>query len=341
MKSAPQGFTSSRKDRVHHSPHYKNGAFQNEEPTTVMLKGHFFHTLNEFIHKPKTTIPPKPLPTVKSNLQNLRDDKPCIIWFGHSSYLVKYKGFTILVDPLIQSHASPVAFFGKPFPGTDIFQVNDFPEIDLLILTHDHYDHLSFHVIKALEKKVKAICTSLGVGGILESWGVHTKKIIELDWNENFSFTNNVKLTAQTARHFSGRTLRRNQTIWSAFVLEFYQYKIFIGGDSGYGKHFKQIGKKFGPFDMAFLECGQYGDNWPLIHMRPEETVQAAIDIQAKFLMPVHWAKFTLSVHPWSEPPERLLASPLAHQLTITTPKIGEPFWLGEKLPQEKWWKDM
>ena len=329
----------STTQRIQHSPHYQQGAFQNEEPTTVMLKGKFLKTLNEFFHRPKQAVPQQPLPTVKTNLKTIRDNQPCIVWFGHSSYLIRYKDFTILVDPLIQSHASPVAFFGKPFPGTDIFQVADLPDIDLLLITHDHYDHLSFRVIQALHHRVKAVCTSLGVGSILQKWGVPAEKITELDWDETYRVNEKVQLTAQSARHFSGRTLRRNQTLWSAFVLQLHNYRLFVGGDSGYGKHFKTIGSQFGTFDIAFLECGQYGDNWPLIHMRPEETAQAAIDLQAKVLLPVHWAKFELSVHLWNEPPERLLNSPQAANLQIATPKIGEPFWLGEALPQERWWR--
>lgn len=330
---------SERLRRIQQSPHYRHGIFQNEEPTEVMLKGKFFSTLNDFFHKPATVIPSHPLPAVQPDLKKLPDEQPVIVWFGHSSYLIRYKGFTVLVDPLFQTHASPVRFFGKPFPGTDIFHVADLPDIDLLILTHDHYDHLSFVTIKALQKGVKKIVTSLGVGAILEGWGIPSEKITELDWNESFNINEAIRITAQTARHFSGRTLRRNKTGWSAFVLEWHQYRIFIGGDSGYGKHFKTTGQNHGPFDLALLECGQYGDNWPYIHMLPEETIQAAIDLQAMLLLPVHWAKFDLSMHSWNEPIERLLASPSAHKVSIATPKIGEPFWLGKTIPQERWWR--
>lgn len=330
---------TDRLQRIQQSPNFRNDVFQNEEPTEVMLKGKFFSTLNEFVHKPKTVVPSHPLPAVKTDLKNLQDDEPVIVWFGHSSYFISYRGFTILADPLLQSHASPVSLFGKPFPGTDIYSPDDLPQIDLLILTHDHYDHLSFSTVKTLQNRLKNICTSLGVGAILESWGIPADKITELDWNETFTVNNDIQLTAQTARHFSGRTLRRNKTLWSSFILQLFDYRIFIGGDSGYGKHFKTIGQQHGPFDLAFLECGQYGKNWPLIHMQPEETAQAAVDIKAKVLLPVHWAKFNLAMHPWNEPVERLLASTLAQQLTIATPKIGEPFWVGKTVPQQNWWK--
>lgn len=304
-----------------------------------MLKGKFFKTLADFFAKPATVVPAHPLPAIKSDLKNLPDEQPVIIWFGHSSYLIRHKGFTLLVDPLLQSHASPVTIFGKPFPGTDIFSAADLPDIDFLIITHDHYDHLSILTLKAIQNKVKKIGTSLGVGAILQGWGIPSEKITELDWNESFTINEHIRITAQTARHFSGRTLRRNKTLWSAFILELHGYRIFIGGDSGYGKHFKTTGQNQGPFDLVILECGQYGDNWPYIHMRPEETAQAAIDLQARNLLPVHWAKFNLAMHPWNEPIKRLLASPLTHQLSIATPKIGEAFWLGKAMPQEKWWR--
>jgi L-ascorbate metabolism protein UlaG (beta-lactamase superfamily) len=337
----PSPNVENRLQRIHQSSHYQKGAFQNEEPTAVMLEGHFLKTLSQFLHKPKNTVPPRPLPSVKTDLKNLADEQLTVVWFGHSSYLMQYQGFTILVDPLLQSHASPVVLFGKPFPGTDIYHVDDLPEIDLLIITHDHYDHLAYHVIKQLQLKVKSICTSLGVGGVLESWGVPAEKITELDWDEGYQANQNLHITAQTARHFSGRTLRRNQTVWSAFVLQWFDKKIFIGGDSGYGKHFAKTGDQFGPFDLAFLECGQYGENWPQIHMQPEETAAAAIDLKVKVLMPVHWAKFTLALHPWDEPIKRLLASPQANRFEIATPKIGEPFYLGGNLPQQRWWENI
>jgi L-ascorbate metabolism protein UlaG (beta-lactamase superfamily) len=337
----PESSSTIRQRRIHQSPNYRHGAFQNEAPTTLMLAGKAWKAFNAVLHKPSSTVPKSPLPTLHTDLQHLPDDQPVIVWFGHSSYLMQYRGLCILVDPLLQSNASPVAFFGKPFPGTDKFQVNDLPDIDLLIITHNHYDHLSYHTLKNLHLRVKHICTSLGVGKDLEKWGVPPEKITELDWNESHVVNTEVQLTAVTARHFSGRTFRRNQSLWSAFVLKWGKYNLFLGGDSGYGNHFAAIGRQYGPFDMVVLECGQYGDYWPQIHMRPEETAQAAVDLQAKLLLPVHWAKFTLSVHPWFEPPERLLASPAANGLAIATPRIGQPFQLGEVLPQEKWWEEV
>jgi L-ascorbate metabolism protein UlaG (beta-lactamase superfamily) len=315
--------------------------------------------LKEYRNRPKDTAPPRPLPSVRTDLGALSSNHPVIVWFGHSSYLVKVKGFHILVDPVFSGNASPVSFFARAFPGADVYGVKDMPPIDLLLLTHDHYDHLDYKTVLELAPGVRHICTSLGVGSHLEYWGIPAEKITELDWGESWS-SGHLTLTATPARHFSGRTVKRGQTLWSSFVLKIAGatdggnqgmpgaagggnegmpgYSLFLGGDSGYETHFKDIGREYGPFDIAILECGQYGVNWPYIHMMPEQTLAAAMDLGAKHLLPVHWGKFTLSLHPWNEPIRRLTAAAAGHALPLTTPRIGEPVILGKSYPQERWW---
>jgi len=172
----------------------------------------------------------------------------------------------------------------------------------------------------------------------LESWGVSPDKIREFDWWEGEEVLQGVKLTSTPARHFSGRGFTRNKTLWSSFVLEVGGYKLFIGGDSGFDDSFKEIGDKYGPFDLAMLECGQYDVQWPYIHMMPEETVKAALNLQTKVFMPVHWGKFTLANHPWRDPIEQAVKFARAYGAAITAPKIGEPVILNEKMPFEEWW---
>ncbi|HEX4850700.1 MAG TPA: MBL fold metallo-hydrolase, partial [Puia sp.] len=208
----------------------------------------------------------------------------------------------------------------------------------LMILTHDHYDHLDYKTIVALKPMVKQICTSLGVASHLVYWGLDPNCILELDWWESIRMKDNFKLTAAPARHFSGRTFDRNKTLWSSFVLENDFAKIYIGGDSGYDSHFKVIGEKMGPFELAILESGQYNESWPQIHMMPEETVQAAKDLQAKVLLPVHWGKFALSLHPWNEPIRRVLKEAIILNQEVATPMIGEPFYLQGPIPKNEWW---
>jgi L-ascorbate metabolism protein UlaG (beta-lactamase superfamily) len=214
----------------------------------------------------------------------------------------------------------------------------DFPALDLVIISHDHYDHLDYNTILKLKDKTKLFCVPLGVGAHLSHWNVDATKIREFDWWESDTVAQDIELTATPARHFSGRGFTRNKTLWSSFVLKLYGYSIFIGGDSGYDGAFKAIGEKFGPFDLAMLECGQYDRQWPEIHMMPEETVQASIDLRAKAFLPVHWGKFTLALHPWKDPIERAVRQAKATNVNITTPIIGQPFALNEELPNTLWW---
>lgn len=323
--------------KVKASSNYKNESFKNLMPTKMMDNNSMLPVLWKFINKPKDTVPPKPLPSIKTDLKNLPGDAPVIIWFGHSSYLIKISGKHLLVDPVFSGHASPFSFSGKSFPGTDVYTVEDLPDIDILIITHDHYDHLDYETILKLKTKTAAICTSLGVAAHLDYWGINIKTI-EFDWWDSHEFYKEIQLTAVPARHFSGRTLVRNKTLWSSFVLGTKQYSLFIGADSGYGDHFKMINEKFGSFDIAILECGQYNVAWHDIHMLPEETAQASIDLHAKMLMPVHWGKFSISLHPWDEPVKRVCKKADELKVKLTTPMIGEPVIIGNSYPAKKWW---
>ena len=290
------------------------------------------------ISRPANVSPSAEIPNIRTDLRNLNDKNATLVWFGHSSYFLQVNGFKILVDPVFSGNASPFRFFGKAFPGADHYNAEDIPPLDLLIITHDHYDHLDYPSINKLHDKTEKIVTSLGVGAHLETWGVKSEKITELDWWESFEIAPEVKITATPSRHFSGRTFKRAQTLWSSFVLEIADHKIFIGGDSGYDGSFRKIGSKFGPFDLALLECGQYGKYWPQIHMFPEQTVKAGQDLQARKVVPVHWGKFVLSYHPWNEPIQRFTAAAGVAGLDYYVPKVGEALEINENKPQDPWW---
>jgi L-ascorbate metabolism protein UlaG (beta-lactamase superfamily) len=337
LGSSPAG---ARLSRIQQSPNYYNASFQNLTPTEVMLKSaSMVKMMKDFINKPADNAPSSPLPSIKTNLLSLDDDKPVIVWFGHSSYFIQCRGLRILVDPVFSNNASPVSFFAKAFAGTNVYSADEFPSLDIILITHDHYDHLDYTSIKQLANKTTMFITSLGVGAHLASWGIDECKIVELDWWEQTIIKKEVELTATPARHFSGRVFKRGQTLWSSFVLQLYGHNIFIGADSGYDQHFKTIAAKFGRFDIAILETGQYGVNWPLIHTTPEEAVQVATDLQASVILPVHWGKFALALHPWSEPIERVLAAAQNTHLTITTPIIGEPVIVNHTYPSSRWWR--
>jgi L-ascorbate metabolism protein UlaG (beta-lactamase superfamily) len=226
----------------------------------------------------------------------------------------------------------------KSFAGTNIYTVTDMPAIDVLLITHDHYDHLDYETITKLRHKVKHVYTSLGVASHLVYWGYDQQIITELDWWQSASITKGMQLTAAPARHFSGRSIRRFTTLWSSFILKTNNYNLYIGGDSGYGNHLKEIGDKFGPFDIAILENGQYNKAWSQIHEMPEESVQACIDLKAKVLLPVHWAKFDIALHPWDEPIKRLIKAAKEKRVQVTTPLIGEPVIIDGVYPCSEWW---
>lgn len=330
-------------DRLEHiakSPNFRNGSFQNQSPTDVKAEGvSWFKMIKDFVNKPKNVAPSKTLSHIKTDLRSIKGDKPTLVWFGHSSYLLVVKGFRILVDPVFSGNASPVGGFAKAFPGADAYRAEDMPEIDILLITHDHYDHLDYKTVKKLKNKVKYVYTSLGVGSHLEHWGYDPAQIIELDWWEHVEHEKDVEITAAPARHFSGRGLTRGKTLWSSFILDIHGFVLYLGGDSGYDTHFKKIGQNYGPFDLAILETGQYNENWPHIHMMPEEAVKAATELDAKLMLPVHWGKFTLALHPWHEPVERVLVEAKKLEVTVATPMIGEPLIVGGKIPDWKWWE--
>lgn len=334
---SPRG---ERLARIRSTENYRNGSFQNVEPTEVNPGNvSIFRILKGMLSRPSSVRPSAEIPNVRSDLKELDRERPALVWFGHSSYFLQVDGFKILVDPVFSGNASPFRLFGKAFEGSDNFNAEDLPELDLLILTHDHYDHLDWPSIKKLVPKTGSIVASLGVGAHLEYWGVEKGKIIELSWWQDHSVNEHLKITATPSRHFSGRGFQRGKTLWSSFVLRVNGYKFFLGGDSGYDKRFSEIGKRFGPFDLAFLECGQYNKYWPQIHMFPEQTLMAGKDLQAKQIIPVHWGKFVLSTHPWNEPIRRFTSAAENEGFSYAAPKIGEPCYFQEKYDQQDWWE--
>ena len=326
-------------ERIKGSPNYKNGAFQNQSPTPMKPEGiSYWKMMREFFKKHPETAPAAKLPSVRTDLEKLKATEPVIVWFGHSSYFIRTGNKIFLIDPVFSGNAAPVSFMVKAFPGSNEYKAEDMPVIDYLILTHDHYDHLDFKTILKLKKKVRAVFCSLGVGSHLKHWGIDANIITEMDWWQAEELGNDMQLTAAPARHFSGRGLKRGQTLWSSFILKTPTHNLYLGGDSGYDKHFEAIGEKYGPFDLAILESGQYNKMWPLIHMMPEETVQAAVDLKAKALLPVHWGKFRLGMHPWNEPVKRVLAKAKELNMRILTPRIGEPVLLDDSFSTNEWW---
>jgi len=334
--------SGDRLARIKKSPNYKNGAFRNLSHTPDLTEGvTYYSVIKEFFFDKKQRLSPKnPLPSIKTDLLHLELNQDVLVWFGHSSYFIQIDGKRILVDPVFSGSASPLPFGTKAFEGSDIYAAKDIPEIDFLFITHDHWDHLDFETITKLKPKVKCVICGLGTGAHLEYWGFDKNKIIERDWNEYIKLDDNFSVNTVPARHFSGRGIKRNKALWMSFVLQTPNMKIFIGGDSGYDSHFSEIGKSFGPFDLAILENGQYDRKWRYIHLMPDEILQAAMELRASTIFPVHSSKFVLGTHGWDEPLSMISANAMTENLRVITPKIGEPVSIRDKSQHfEKWWE--
>jgi L-ascorbate metabolism protein UlaG (beta-lactamase superfamily) len=253
---------------------------------------------------------------------------------------MQLSGKRILVDPVLSGLASPISFFGKAYEGSNPYAASDLPEIDYLFITHDHWDHLDYETMLQLKPKIKRVFCGLGTGAHLERWGFNPEIITEKDWNESEDLNNGFIIHTTTSRHFSGRGLSRNKALWLSFVLQTPVKTIFIGGDGGYDTHFKDIGEEFGPFDLVILENGQYNKKWKSIHMFPEQVLQAALDLKARQLFPVHSGKFTLAEHPWNEPLSEITRLNKSEDLLLATPMIGESVILSDSLQTfTKWWE--
>jgi L-ascorbate metabolism protein UlaG (beta-lactamase superfamily) len=316
----------ARLDRIRRSPNFRNGAFQNLSPTPNLTEGVGYpEVLRNFLFKRnRRSRPVDRLPTGKTDLLSLRPEQDVLVWFGHSSYFLQIDGKRMAVDPALSGAASPLSFTNRSFPGTDVYTPDDLPDLDYLFISHDHWDHLDYATVKKLAPKTGRVITGLGTGAHLESWGFDPGRILECDWNERAISEDGFTVDVLPARHFSGRGFRRNRALWVSFVLKTPTRTIYLGGDSGYDAHFREIGDRYGPFDLAILECGQYDRSWKYIHMTPEEAVRAALDLRARRLLPVHWGKFVMANHDWDEPLLRVTAASREAGMPLLTPLIGE-----------------
>lgn len=293
-------------------------------------------SLKDWFFPPEGKNPIKPLPSIVFKASELINSK--FSWLGHSTVLIKTESLTIITDPVF-NRASPIPILGKAFPYENNIAIEDLPKINVIILSHDHYDHLDAKSMKKFSKLVDHFIVPLGVKGHLISWEIDQNKITELDWYETENYKG-VDFTLTPAQHFSGRSFTdHNKTLWGSWVIKSKSKNIYFSGDSGYSDTFKKIGKDYGPFDLAFIECGGYNSNWADVHMFPYEVVQASIDLKADIFIPISWAKYDLSLHTWREPIIRVTAEAKRRDINIGTPMIGQTFDL-MNLPNNEWWMD-
>jgi len=334
--------TSQQKIKYAESGHYKDGKFVNQVPTSMSFD---FKTTLEFFKKDPKRQPSENIETQQIDsleIINKPEDKTRLTWFGHSAFLLEIDDKNILLDPMLGKVPSPTPWFGaRRYSRTLPIEIEKLPFIDAVILSHDHYDHLDYGSIMKLKDKVGNFYMPLGVGNHLRSWGIAEEKIHELNWWDEVQL-NETQFVCTPARHFSGRgILDQKSTFWGSWVILGKNDKVYFSGDGGYAPHFKEIGEKFGGFDLALMECGQYNKSWSDIHMMPEETAQAGVDVKAKVMMPIHWGAFTLALHSWTDPIERVSKKAKELNLSLITPKIGEPFVLkSNDYPQTNWWKN-
>ncbi len=334
----------ARLERKLNSPNYKDGQFQNTVETNMDLGISGFMKILKLrlFGETDDQVPDWELPVKKISgrqFDKVQDTATVVTWLGHSAFIVEIDGKRLLLDPMLGDIASPISFMGpKRFSALPI-TVEELPAIDAVLISHDHYDHLDYGSIKKLNEKTGHFYVALGVGAHLERWGVPTEKITEMDWWQETTFEG-LTFAATPSRHFSGRGFDdRMQTLWTSWVILGRKDRIFFSGDSGYFPGFAEIGRKYGPFAITLMECGQYNELWPNIHMMPEQTVQAHLDLKGQLLMPIHWGAFALAMHSWTDPIERVTKEAERLKVPITTPLIGESIVLGEKAPGRVWWR--
>ncbi|UJF32358.1 MBL fold metallo-hydrolase [Paenibacillus hexagrammi] len=327
---------------VYGSPHYAEGKFSYFLPTKMDMRlSTSLSMLFDFMKGNPNAKPKQPLRPERWIPQEHRDDQTRVTWLGHSAMIVEVNGSILLLDPMLGSAPSPFPFMGgKRYSKQLPFDIQELPEIDAVLFSHDHYDHLDYGTMMRIKDKVRRFIVPLGVKAHLVRWGVDADIISEHDWWDNLEYEG-LSLTCAPARHFSGRSLGdRDASLWCSWVIDSGTSRIFFSGDSGYGPHFEEIGNRCGPFDLTLMECGQYDERWAPIHMMPEQTVQAHLDVQGKLMLPIHWGAFTLAFHDWTDPVERAVAAAEKQGVSIVTPRIGEAVQLGSRqLPRTKWWR--
>lgn len=329
-----------QKDYEARAENYRDGKFYNDGDFQIVRET---EQTDEYIMSGKGTKPEGEIPVAEPAFdEELPEDEVRVTWFGHSSLLLQMHGMNILIDPVFSERSSPVSFAGNKRFSHPPVEAGELPSIDLLILSHDHYDHLDYNVIKEIDGKVDRYIVPLGVENHLERWGVEEKKIRNMAWWEETT-VGGLTVGCTPARHYSGRSLNDQfATLWASWVFQDEYHKVFESGDSGYGSQYEKIHEKYGDFDFVMTDCAQYDVNWPEVHMFPEEAIQAAQTLGAKAAMPIHWGAFTLANHPWDDSVERFVAAGEQAGLQIVTPQIGETMNLNSmENSMKRWWKDV
>ncbi len=331
----------SGKDGTMKAENYSMGRFTNAEPTNVMKPGTALDTFFQYVfggNRERTPAQPLPVVPMTGFSQECPSTGVRFAWLGHSSVFLEVNGRRMLFDPVFSERASFLSWLGpKRFQPAPL-QVSDLPQLDAVLVSHNHYDHLDKATIISLAGKARSFHVPLGLSPVLESWGIPKSKIHEYAWWDELEI-NGITIAATPARHFSGRGLfDRNKTLWCSWVVSRGGRTVFFSGDTGATTRFRQIGEKYGPFDVTFVKMAAYNENWPDIHLNPEQAVEAHRDLRGKAMVPIHWGTFDLALHSWHEPIERLVKAAARENVRTIMPKMGE-FIDPDHYVNGYWWR--
>jgi len=331
--------TGDRQAAIEASPEWRDGRFWNAEGIHTDLPKALLRALSGA----PDDVPVSPVPVVMTDpamLATAPDSGLRVTWFGHSSTLVEIDGVRVLTDPIWSERASPIGWLGPRRWYAPAIALAQLPRVDAVIISHDHYDHLDHATIVAMRHWTNLFIVPLGMGGRLERWGIARTRIVELDWWQSTQ-VGALAVAILPARHSSGRLdPRSDHTLWGGFALLGAHHRVYFSGDTGLQHAMTEIGKRYGPFDLALIEAGQYSEAWPDAHLGPEQAVLTAKRVNARVLLPVHWGLFKLAPHAWTEPVERVLAAARCAGLTVITPRPGQSVEPTAPRPEDmqRWW---
>lgn len=319
------------------SPQFRDGVFRNAEPLHWVPPGSVREAVGDMIRDRHRRRPAAPVP--QGRISGAAPDEGLYVtWFGHASTLVEIDGVRVLVDPMWSNRASPSRLIGPRRLFDPPQALTELPAPDVVVVSHDHYDHLDMPTVRDIAKRSTAMfVVPLGVGAHLRRWGVAAERITELDWHDETDVAG-LRITATPGRHFSGRALVRNNTLWASWVFAGPRHRVFYSGDTGYFDGFARIGADHGPFDLTLVQLGAYAPSWPDVHMTPEEAVAAHVDVGGRLLVPVHWGTFDLGPHSWAEPVDRARKEAAARGVALAVPKPGERVDVTSPPDLDLWW---
>ncbi|MBS2029341.1 MAG: MBL fold metallo-hydrolase [Deltaproteobacteria bacterium] len=325
------------------SPAYHDGSFVNEEPTGLKVRKGVGKAIGHFLLGDEMREPICPLPLVDPSptLATPPHSGFRVTWLGHSTTLIELDGVTVLTDPQWSERASPSSIAGPKRFHPPPLALEKLPKLDAVVISHDHYDHLDMATVKALAATGVTFHVGLGVGAHLRRWGVKESQIAEHIWWEAATLPGGVQLVSTPSRHFSGRLAARDPTLWTSWTIVGPKHRVFFSGDTGMTHFFTDIAQKFGPFDLAMIEIGQWDPSWSDIHLGPRNALKATQMLSSPRLLPIHWGTFNLALHPWSQPVEEAYVDAVADHVKLLTPKLGEPIEPTDDPPTPPWWHDL